>query len=262
MKVRGSSLFLLSGQRNHDASRSSHQNSVGSIIKTIRRLGWQQLYSKSMFTWSCDCWWYLMHCLDGSKSLTFKWSDKTSISACLLITSLLTASHIIYRTCISGPIWHHLCNHVTWESFDASRQYIAIIFACTRLTLMMLVNKTFINSTFSQVWQWQSKHGIPLHPRPSNIAGITPKSNCESIIWCSHFQCSIFHGNDPKAGLDSRPHVDAATWSIVCKFATTKMSLPVVKNDLKAHLHEHYVDSDWRPASWMPKVMQIWLWML
>jgi hypothetical protein len=40
------------------------------------------------------------------------------------------------------------------------------------------------------------------------------------------------------------------------------MSLPVVKNDLKAHLHEHYVDSDWRPASWMPKVMQIWLWML
>ncbi|KAG2366909.1 hypothetical protein BDR07DRAFT_1239287, partial [Suillus spraguei] len=26
------------------------------------------------------------------------------------------------------------------------------------------------------------------------------------------------------------------------------MSLPAVENDLKAHLHEHYVDSDWRPA--------------
>jgi len=179
MKVRGSSLFILSGQRNYDAS-SSHQNSVGSIIETIRRLGWQQLYSKSMFTWSCDCWWYLMHCLDGSKSLTFKWSDKTGISACLLITSLLTASHIIHWTLISsisGPIWHHLFNHVTWELFDASRQYITIIFACTRLTLMMLVNEIFINSTFSKVCQLQSKHGISLHPRPSNSAGITLKSN-------------------------------------------------------------------------------------
>lgn len=26
------------------------------------------------------------------------------------------------------------------------------------------------------------------------------------------------------------------------------MPLPAVENDLKAHLHEHYVDSDWRPA--------------
>ncbi|KAG2115750.1 uncharacterized protein F5147DRAFT_544285, partial [Suillus discolor] len=26
------------------------------------------------------------------------------------------------------------------------------------------------------------------------------------------------------------------------------MSLPAVENDLKAHLREHYVDSDWRPA--------------
>ncbi|KAG2033936.1 hypothetical protein BDR03DRAFT_826811, partial [Suillus americanus] len=26
------------------------------------------------------------------------------------------------------------------------------------------------------------------------------------------------------------------------------MSLPVVENDLKAHLREHYVDSDWRLA--------------
>ncbi|KAG2159188.1 uncharacterized protein EDB93DRAFT_1325221 [Suillus bovinus] len=49
---------------------------------------------------------------------------------------------------------------------------------------------------------------------------------------------------DPAVSLDSRPHVNPATWNIVHKFATTKMSLPMVENDLKAHLHEHYVDSD------------------
>jgi len=106
MEVRGSSLFLLSGQRNHDASRSSHQNSVGSIIETIRRLGWQQLYSKSMFTWSCDCWWYLMHCLDRSKSLTFKWSDKTSISAYLLIMSY--PIHSCFSSKVSDPRFHQI----------------------------------------------------------------------------------------------------------------------------------------------------------
>ncbi|KAG2101876.1 uncharacterized protein F5147DRAFT_776530 [Suillus discolor] len=53
---------------------------------------------------------------------------------------------------------------------------------------------------------------------------------------------------DPTVGLDSRPHVNPAAWNIIRKFMTTEMSLPAVENDLKAHLCEHYVDSDWRPA--------------
>ncbi|KAG2074203.1 hypothetical protein BDR04DRAFT_1126852 [Suillus decipiens] len=53
---------------------------------------------------------------------------------------------------------------------------------------------------------------------------------------------------DPTVSLNLRSHINPATWNIVHKFATTEMSLPMVENDLKAHLHEHYVDSDWRPA--------------
>lgn len=62
------------------------------------------------------------------------------------------------------------------------------------------------------------------------------------------FSVLNFCGSDPTVGLDSRPHVNPAAWNIVRKFATTEMPLPAVENDLKAHLRERYVDSDWRPA--------------
>ncbi|KAF9220181.1 hypothetical protein BS17DRAFT_759942 [Gyrodon lividus] len=44
------------------------------------------------------------------------------------------------------------------------------------------------------------------------------------------------------------PHADPLAWKIIYEFAMTDLSLPNAEIRLQAHLGNHFIDADWRPA--------------
>ena len=54
--------------------------------------------------------------------------------------------------------------------------------------------------------------------------------------------------NLPSSSQSTTLHTNPLAWKIIYEFATTDLSLRNAEICLQAHLGNHFVDADWRPA--------------